>query len=123
MAEAGQDHAAATPAISTASIGVRAAASAVSSAPAARHAPSSVRSTRAFRLSHPDAQASGLVVLQLEQVQHLKCRRPAISTSTPSAAAIRPIGHHLRRSFAAAWRGCSSRKRRATALNWPGESA
>ena len=72
--------------------------------------------------SHPHPQASGLVVLQLEQVQHL-VQAPGDQREHAERGGDQADRHHLRRSFAAAWRGWSSRNRRATALNWPGESA
>ena len=76
------------------------------------------RSTRAPRRSHPDPQASGLVVLELEQMKH-EMEPPGDQDEQAKRGGDEPDGRH---PFAAS-RGCSRRKRRATARNWPGESA
>ena len=120
MAEAGQHDSGRDAEHEHEHIGIEAAASV--SAARRKAATQQVRSTRAFRLSHPHPQASGLVVLQLEQVQHL-VQPPGDQHERAERGGDQADRDHLRRSFAAASRGCSSRNRRATALNWPGESA
>ena len=67
---------------------------------------------------HPDAQPSGLVVLELEQMEH-EVQPPRDEHERAGCGDDQPDGGHR---FAAS-RGCSSRKRRATARNWPGASA
>jgi hypothetical protein len=67
---------------------------------------------------HPQPQSRRLVMLELEQVQHEV--QPAGEQDEQARSSRRQSdGRHR----PAASRGCSSRKRRATARNWPGASA
>ena len=66
----------------------------------------------------PQSQSGGLVVLELEQMQH------EVHPAGEHREQAERGGHEARgRHRFAASRGCSSRNRRATARNWPGESA
>ena len=67
----------------------------------------------------PHAQASALVVLQLEQMQH-EVQAAGDVDEQPGGGGDQAGGGHC---SAATSRGCSMRNRRATAPNWPGESA
>ena len=74
---------------------------------------------------HPDAQASGLVVLELEQMEH-QVEPAGEQDEQPGRGRRQAEGRHgepSRRALSATSRGCSIRKRRATARNWPGASA
>ena len=100
VARSGEHDPGARPRATSTSTSASRAAASVSAAPAPRRHREQLGSTRALRRSHPDAQPSGLVVLELEQMEHEVQAARRRATSSAERGGDEPDGGHPLRRLA-----------------------